>query len=77
MFRKDPDAARREVIETLELAQGKLARAAHFLNISRRQFYKIIYREELWDEVDRIRQQRQREEQEPEWLKRTREELRS
>lgn len=60
-----------------ELTGGSLLRAAHFLGIGRRHLYKIVYREDLWDEVDRIRQQRQQEQKAPEWLKRAREALRS
>lgn len=73
----DPGEVRREVLEMLETTNGNILRAAHLLGVGRRHLYKVIYREDLWDEVDRIRQQHRQHVDEPEWLKQTREALRS
>lgn len=55
MFRDDPEQARRELVAVLERTRGNLARSAFQLGVGRRHLYKLLDREQLWDEVERIR----------------------
>jgi len=53
-----PDTARREVLGALETTSGNLRRGAFVLGLSRRQFYRLVYRFDLWPEVAQFRRLR-------------------
>lgn len=76
-LKEDPAKGRAMIVDIIVMTKGNLAHAAHFLNIGRRYLYKLLYEHELWNDVDRIRQQRQQQKLEPDWLRQTRQSLRS
>lgn len=57
LYFTDKAAWFREVEETLDRYSGNIARTAAELNVERRYFYKVIWREGdiLWPIIDRIR----------------------
>lgn len=63
LFRSNRDAAVKEIAEVLARYKGNLERSAFELGITRRQLYRILYREKLWhvvdQERDQVREQRQ------------------
>ena len=74
----DRERAIAEVVESLERTGGNVSRAAHELCISTRHLYRIIWRANLWAVVDaaRLRYVVENIRTEPDWIKRTRRELR-
>lgn len=67
--RGDVDAARAEVLESLEITLGNVRRASARLNISRRQLIRLLERVNLWPELDAIRERAAKEGITP-WTKR-------
>ncbi len=57
IFAFDPAEGRRQVIEALRDADGVSARAAAALGIHRSSLHRIITREMLWPELDKIREE--------------------
>lgn len=68
------EAERAEIAAAIEQAGGCLVRAAHYLVISRRHLYRLVYRAQLWDVVDAAREGARRI---PEQIRRARQEVRS
>ena len=48
-------AGRNAILEALEDARGDALYAAHLLGVTRRQLSRYLWRERLWEELDRIR----------------------
>lgn len=55
MFDRDPFAAQAEILSAIESCDGNLVRAAHLLAVSRRHLYRLVYRAQLWADVDKAR----------------------
>lgn len=60
MFRRDPVRARKQLRAALEANDGNLVRTAPDLMMTRRQLYRLVYRENLWAEVEQMRAQHPR-----------------
>lgn len=76
LFQSDRRAARREVVAAIHRNDGVMVRVAHDLGLERRYFYKVLYREQLWPEVDKARAAARERKRNPDWLTRTRAALR-
>lgn len=55
MFREDREAGRRELLRILRRYNGSPKRAAVDLGIDRTHLFRIIWRENLWPEIDKMR----------------------
>jgi hypothetical protein len=55
LFREDRESGRAEVVKALRRAGAHIDKTAALLGILRRQLYRLLWREALWEEVDRIR----------------------
>ncbi len=75
-FRRDIDEGRRMLLAAVATCSGNLARSAHSLDVGRRHLYKLIWREELWGEVNELRSRARERRRNPSWLARTRAALR-
>jgi hypothetical protein len=59
LFRRDPARAVEQLRAALDAHDGNLVRAAPDLMITRRQLYRLVYRANLWTEVDQMRARRE------------------
>ena len=66
LFRRDYREARQIVLEALEATGGHAIRTAYQLGIGRRQLLRYLWRENLWPELDRIRDEHYAAKQEAE-----------
>jgi transcriptional regulator with GAF, ATPase, and Fis domain len=70
LWKARDESLRSIIVEALEDARGVQQRAARLLGISRRQLLRYLWRERLWEELDRIRieaRRRRYEERAPTW----------
>lgn len=64
------------LLTAISTCGGNIARAAHQLDVGRRHVYKLIWREDLWAEVNELRRRVRERRKNPSWLARTRAALR-
>lgn len=79
LFRIDAMKGRQEVLHILRRHAGKIYPAAHEIGWQRRSLIRVIWREALWSELDKIRAEgamRHVVYDDEEWLARTRAALR-
>ena len=77
MFRRDPAAGRAAIIRAIRRNRGNLKATARELDIGRRHLFKLVWRESLWSEIDKVRVRYPRTpgrvpEAPVDWLERTR-----
>jgi hypothetical protein len=73
----DRQAGLAELVAVIDRCDGCILRIAHDLAMQRRQLYRILYREQLWDVVNDTRERvTLKAKQGPEWLRHTRAALR-
>jgi hypothetical protein len=74
LFRENPQAGKLELLRVMRRHRGRIMPTAYELGINWRFLIRIVWREALWHEVDKIRSENQPHViyEDEEWLARTR-----